>query len=114
MSGPNTESVIRNGSTRLCKQPRLAESPLGRGRWGHGPRLLETSIDRVERRLPWYSHESQSEEARAATSRVNQQTVRPIDEPELFQERLHHYFRQPADLSFNTLSNISLISGIDN
>jgi hypothetical protein len=69
---------------------------------------------RAPARLPWYNHELQSDEARAATSRVNHQTVRPADEPELFQERLHHYLRQPADLSFNTPSNISLISGIDN
>jgi hypothetical protein len=51
MSGPNTESVIRNGLTRLCQQPRLAESPLGRRRWDHGPKFLETLIGRVERRL---------------------------------------------------------------
>jgi hypothetical protein len=51
MSGPNTEPVIRNGSTRLCKQPRLAESPLGRRRWDHGPKLLEIFIGHVERRL---------------------------------------------------------------
>jgi hypothetical protein len=51
MSGPDTESVIRNGSTRLCTQPRLAESPLGRRRWDHGPRFLEIFIGRVERRL---------------------------------------------------------------
>ena len=36
------------------------------------------------------------------------------DRSENLQARVHHYFRQPADLSFNTPSNISLISGIDN
>jgi hypothetical protein len=77
------------------------------------PRDIHRSC-RAPARLPWYNHESQSEQARAATSRVNHQTVKPVDGVEVLQERLHHYFRQPADLSFNTLSNISLISGIDN